>query len=122
MLMRCVNVRQVEGLKSMVVLGAKGSNVVLFAQCLTKVLEILATAVDEAEVLSPRRRPLPSRAWLLVRLCVACQHSHSPARPTDELPSVCVCERSRSCVFACVLMNGRGRAGADSGKDESPGW
>ena len=83
MLMRCVNVRQVEGLKSMVALGAKGSNVALFAQCLTKVLEILATAVDEAEVLYPRRRSLPSRAWLLVYLCVARQHSQSPFWPKD---------------------------------------
>jgi hypothetical protein len=74
--MRCVTVRQVEGLKSMVALGAKGSNVALFAQCLTKVLEILATAVDEAEVLCLRRPPLPSRACAL-RSCV---YAHEWAR------------------------------------------
>lgn len=42
---------QVQGLKSVVAMGAKGSNVALFAQCLTKVLEIVAKAVDEAEEL-----------------------------------------------------------------------
>jgi hypothetical protein len=43
--------RQVEGLKSVVAMGAKGSNVALFAQCLTKILETVAKAVDEAEQL-----------------------------------------------------------------------
>ncbi len=42
---------QVEGLKSVVAMGAKGSSVALFAQCLTKILEIVAKAVDEAEQL-----------------------------------------------------------------------
>lgn len=79
----------------MVALGAKGCNVALFAQCLTKVLEILASAVDEAEVMHPRSRRALARLcvarqhahWFRVSglgLCVARQHAHWSSWPKDE--------------------------------------
>jgi|NorSeaMetagenome_1021524.scaffolds.fasta_scaffold394138_1 hypothetical protein len=82
----------------MVAMGAKGCNVALFAQCLTKVLEILAAAVDEGEVLC-------ARALVLLRERVlACARS-LPCSLAAEATGRGVM-RVRACVHAPVRVRG----------------
>jgi hypothetical protein len=50
---------KVQALKGVVAMGAKGANVALFADCLTKVLECVAKAVEETEqLLEQKKTPL----------------------------------------------------------------
>ena len=95
---------QLDGLKSMVAMGAKGGNVALFAQCLTKVLEIVAKAVDEAQVSSCHM--MHTRLHVTsARQPVCASPCAGHARHVCAASSVATCS-GRVCVVVALLQHG----------------
>jgi len=109
--------RQVEGLKSVVGMGAEGSNVALFAQCLTKVLEIVAKAVDEAEQLIGQKNANLESAS-------AGGYSASPAaRRRDSMPAFCRLSPWRPCAcLMCGVWLTAGEGGIGGGQRSRTPW